>query len=101
GHRSVQGPRSRGHHFTAPAVTPRVSVRWKIRKKRNVGSSDSSAPAFNVGTSSIRSPCSEDSAMGMVWLSLLVSITSGMKNSFQVQMKKKIISTDIVGRTTG
>ena len=37
----------------------------------------------------------------MVWVSLLVSMTSGMKNSFQVQMKKKIIRTESVGRTIG
>ena len=37
----------------------------------------------------------------MVCVSLVVSMTSGMKNSFHVQMKKKIIRTDSVGRTIG
>ena len=37
----------------------------------------------------------------MVWVSLSISMTSGMKNSFQVQMKKKISSTARVGRTIG
>ncbi len=49
----------------------------------------------------MRSPWSDASAIGTVWVSFVVSMTNGMKNSFHVQMKKKIISTLIVGRTTG
>src|SRR5690606_114498 len=46
-------------------------------------------------------PWSDASAMGIVWVSLVVSMTSGMKNSFHVQMKKKIMRTPSVGLTIG
>ena len=82
-------------------MTPRVSVRWKMRKKISAGISETSAPAFVVGASIIRSPWSDARAMGIVWVSLVVSMTSGMKNSFHVQMKKKIMRTPSVGLTIG
>jgi hypothetical protein len=40
-------------------------------------------------------------ATGTVWFSLEISITNGMKNSFQVQMKKNTSSTDSVGQLIG
>src|SRR4051812_31368885 len=88
-------------YLTAPAVMPRVSVRWKIRKKTSVGITPSSADALVVVTSISRSPCSTLTATGTVWFSLLTRNVSGMRNSFHVQMKKKMTSTLRVGRLIG
>ena len=77
----------------APTVMPRVSVRWKIRKKATAGRMPSSAEALDMVASIIFSPCSTPSATGTVWLSLEIRKISGRKNSFQVQMKKKMSST--------
>src|SRR5690606_20013905 len=46
------------HYLTAPAVMPRVRVRWKMRKKMSVGMMPSSADALVVVTSMSRSPWS-------------------------------------------
>src|SRR5450631_1943394 len=88
-------------YLTAPAVMPRVSVRWKMRKKMSVGSRPSSADALVVVTSINRSPWRTLIATGTVWLSLLTKKVNGIRNSFQVQMKKKIRSTLSVGRLIG
>ena len=61
----------------------------------------SSADALVVVTSISRSPCSTVSATGTVWLSFETRNVSGMRNSFHVQMKKKMSSTDSVGRLIG
>src|SRR5690606_5383961 len=89
------------HYLTAPAVMPRVRVRWKMRKKMSVGMMPSRADALVVVTSMSRSPCSTLIATGTVWLALDARNVSGMRNSFHVQMKKKISSTDRVGRLIG
>src|SRR6187551_528624 len=88
-------------YLIAPAVMPRVRVRWKIRKKSIAGRMPISADALVVVASIRRSPCSTPSATGTVWLSFETRKTSGRKNSFQVQMKKKVNSTPMVGRLTG
>src|SRR5450759_229812 len=88
-------------YLTAPAVIPRVSVRWKMRKKTRVGRRPRSAEALVVVTSISRSPCRTLMATGTVWLSLLTRKVNGIRNSFQVQMKKKIRSTLSVGRLIG
>ncbi len=54
------------HYLTAPAVMPRVSVRWKMRKKMSVGMMPRSAEALVVVTSIRRSPCSTLIATGTV-----------------------------------
>ena len=61
----------------------------------------SSAEALVVVTSISRSPCRTLIATGTVWLALETRNVSGMRNSFHVQMKKKISSTDSVGRLIG
>src|SRR5690606_21225315 len=55
------------HYLTAPAVMPRVRVRWKMRKKMSVGMMPRSADALVVVTSMSRSPCSTLMATGTVW----------------------------------
>src|SRR5690606_1138207 len=89
------------HYLIAPAVMPRVSVRWKMRKKMSVGMIPSSADALVVVTSMSRSPCSTLIATGTVWFAFEARNVSGMRNSFHVQMKKKMSSTDRVGRLIG
>src|SRR5690606_17928190 len=54
------------HYLTAPAVMPRVRVRWKMRKKMSVGMMPSRAEALVVVTSISRSPCSTLIATGTV-----------------------------------
>ena len=61
----------------------------------------SSAEALVVVTSMRRSPCRTLIATGTVWLALDARNVSGMRNSFHVQMKKKMSSTDSVGRLIG
>jgi hypothetical protein len=72
-----------------------------MRKKMRVGMTPSSADALVVVTSMRRSPWSTLIATGTVWLALSMRNVSGMRNSFQVQMKKKITSTARVGRLIG
>ena len=55
-------------YLTAPAVMPRVRVRWKMRKNTRVGMRPSSADALVVVTSISRSPCSTVIATGTVWV---------------------------------
>src|SRR5690606_28294275 len=54
------------HYLPAPAVMPRESVRWQMRKKLSVGSSPSRAEALVVVTSMRRSPCRTLIATGTV-----------------------------------
>ena len=73
---------------------PRVSVRWKIRKNRTVGASPSSEAAAVVVGSDVYWLFSVPIATETVWLSLAISSTSGNRNSFHVQMKKKVARCD-------
>lgn len=65
------------------------------------GRTPSRAAAFVIVASIRRWPWRTPRATDTVWLSLEISMTSGSRNSFQVQMKKKTRSTPIVGRLTG
>src|SRR5690625_5511315 len=98
---SSQNPSVNFIYLTAPAVIPRVRVLWKIRKKIKVGISPRRADALVVVTSIRRSPCRTVIATGTVWVAFETKKVNGIKNSFQVQMKKKIRRTDSVGRLIG
>src|SRR3569623_2568880 len=88
-------------YFTDPTATPRVSVRWKIKKKMIVGAMPSSdAAACSTGSERF-CPRVSPIASVTVWLLLETSSTSGIRNSFQVQMKKNVPTSIIVGRITG
>ena len=89
------------HYFDDPAVIPRVSVLWKIRKKMRVGSSDSSEAAASWVTSRVFWPLMLARAIGSVCDPGPVSMTIGIRNSFHVQTKKKTTRTDRVGRIIG
>src|SRR5450432_410702 len=94
------GGRDRGH-FTDPTATPRVRVLWKMRKKTMAGRMPSSDDAAVPVMSVVCSPCSCARATGTVWLLLETRKMSGSRNSFHVQMKKNVNSTESVGKLTG
>ena len=85
----------------APTTTPRVSVRWKTRKKIIVGVMPISDAAAIVVGSDMFCPCKRPIATETVWLPFEIRRTSGIRNSFQVQMKKNVAITSSVGRSTG
>lgn len=70
------GPRVDAY-LTAPAVTPRVRVRWKMRKKTTMGMTPRSAAALRAVGSLVYWPCMTDRPRGTVWLSLEISRTRG------------------------
>ena len=84
-----------------PAVTPLVSVRWNNIKNRMQGRMPSKADAAVVVASILCCPWSTEIAIGTVCLSLEMSMMRGRKNSFHVQIKKKVKRTDRVGRLIG
>lgn len=64
-------------YLTAPAVTPRVRVRWKMRKKTTMGMTPRRAAALRAVGSLVYWPCITDRPRGTVWLSLEISRTRG------------------------
>ncbi len=63
-------------------------VRWKTSKKTSAGRTPRRAAALVIVACISRCPWKPTRATDTVWLSLEISITSGSRNSFHVQMKK-------------
>lgn len=88
-------------HLMAPMLTPRIRVRWKMRKKISAGRIPARDAAASAVGSLVYCPLSAPSATETVWFAELGSSTSGRKKSFHVQMKKNVTSTARVGRVSG
>jgi hypothetical protein len=64
-------------------------VRWKVRKKTITGMTPRRAAALRAVGSLVYWPRVTDRPSGTVWLSLEMSRTSGWRNSFQLQTKRR------------
>ena len=90
-----------GYYFTAPAVMPWESLRWKMTKKMMVGMILSSDADARVVASIVCCPWSVARASGMVCTSSPIRNVIGIMYSFHVQTKKNTNSTLIVCQEIG